>query len=130
MIFGFYCEHQQPDEVRQDCEDSMLLFVKVGSHWLKAHHSGVFSTASLRPLEKLFEFLWSPHARRGRRMRKLDVDRLRYHRNQAHAVAVETERSQPPAESSEGHQTTSADVNNIADNSAVCWDNYSPLQEE
>jgi putative transposase len=125
----FLLRTSQPDEVRQDCEDSMLLFVRVRSQWLKAYHSGIFSTASLRPLEKLFEFLWSPHARRGRRLRKLDVDRPRYHRNQAHAVAVGPEQSSPEKQDKDA-EVAMAEVSDSDANPGVCWDNYSPLPEE
>lgn len=119
----------QPDEVRQDCEDPTLIFVKVRSQWLKAYRSGIFSIASMKPLEKLFEFLWSPHARRNRRMRKRDVDRTCYHRNQAYAVAVESERPSPVTQDKNAEVAT-AEFSDSGTISAACWDNYSPLPAE
>ena len=126
----FLLRTSEPDEVRQDCEDSMLLFVRVRAQWLKAYHSGVFSTASLRHLEKLFEFLWSPCARRNRQIRKLEVDRIRYHRNQTYAIDAEPERSLPVTKVDKENDVATEEVGDSEAMPAVRWDNYSPLPAE
>lgn len=70
----------QPDEVRSDCADPSVMYVKIRQTWFKAFHERVQSIAMQSSTEKLFALLYEPFLRSEASKRGLVVARERYGR--------------------------------------------------
>jgi putative transposase len=120
----------KPEEARQDCVDPSVLYVKVRATWVKAFHSDILTTTSMSAKERLFELLWGPHARRHKRKLKLDIDRVRHHRNQAHAAMPAHANVAPPVKSDDEVDKVVNSTSVEGELLPVCWDDMPVLPEE
>ncbi|GLQ50058.1 transposase family protein [Dyella flava] len=111
----------QPEEVRQDCVDPSVLYVKVRSTWVKAFHSAILTIASMSTKERLFELLWGPSAKQRKRKLKLEIDRNRHHRNQAHAAMQAHAQVASPVNSDDEVSVINADTEAESGMAQASW---------
>lgn len=84
-------------EVRADCCDPCVIYVKIRNHWLKAFHSRVQSDALLSDQERLFDLLWAPMQRSQSARRREGIARKRHSRRTlAQAAGAATAHLAPP----------------------------------
>lgn len=87
---------EDASEVRSDCCDPSVIYVKVRGSWFKAFHNKVQSDALLSDQERLFHLLWAPSLRSQSAKRKEEVARARHSRRvQAQAARPATEHLAP-----------------------------------
>lgn len=87
---------EDASEVRSDCCDPNVIYVKVHGNWFKAFHNKVQSDALLSDQERLFHLLWAPSLRSQSAKRKEEVARARHSRRvQAQAARPATEHLAP-----------------------------------
>jgi len=87
---------ENASEIRSDCCDPTVIYVKVRGTWFRAFHNRVQSDALLSDQERLFHLLWSPTLRSQSARRKEEVARARYSRRvQAQAARPATEHLAP-----------------------------------
>jgi len=87
---------EDASEVRSDCCDPSVIYVKVRGSWFKAFHNKVQSDALLSDQERLFHLLWAPSLRSKSAKRKEEVARARHSRRvQAQAARPATEHLAP-----------------------------------
>lgn len=97
---------ENASEVRSDCCDPSVIYVKVHGKWFKAFHNRVQSDALLSDQERLFHLLWAPTLRAQSAKRKEEVARARHSRRvQAQAARPATEHlaPEPTPSSNESH---------------------------
>lgn len=68
----------QPSEIRSDCCDPYVLYVRVGGSWIKAFHREVLSAALLSNDERLYSLLYAPIKRFEGRSKREEAQRRRY----------------------------------------------------
>ncbi|GHD72574.1 hypothetical protein GCM10007164_20330 [Luteimonas padinae] len=68
------------EEVRSDCVNPSVLWVKVGQRWWKAFHRTSQALAVRSPVSRLFELLFKPYARKKWREEREDVAYARHTR--------------------------------------------------
>jgi putative transposase len=119
----------KPDEVRQDCIDWTVLYVKIKAEWVKAFHSAVLSQACLSKVERIFESLYRPIAKATRRAVKREIDRVRHHR---HAEVVAASKSAQSHSSPAREEPYKPECEGNVDEQlqAVLWDDIEPIQAE
>jgi putative transposase len=71
---------ERVDEVRTDCADPSVLWVKVGTGWWKAFHRTSQVMATLSAARRLFELLFKPYAQRQWRTGRTEVAVARHDR--------------------------------------------------
>ena len=76
------------DEIRSDCCDPCVMYVRVQMRWFKAFHNRVQSDAQLSDQERLFDLLWAPTQRSQSARRREEIARGR-HSRQTLAQAAE-----------------------------------------
>lgn len=88
------------EEVRSDCANAAMLWVKVGTGWWKAFHRTSQVLAVLSPVRRLFELLFKPYARRQWREGREEVAYERHKRQQqAFEASAAIAHLAPPSES-------------------------------
>lgn len=122
----------QPEEVRQDCENKGLVAVKIAQQWVKAFLNTILSEAAKTPEEGLFDLLAAPYMRRGSRIRKREVDRSVYERNQAAAAlpAAQSDESVSTPESPAESNANVAENGDGTEDLRELWNNLEPLVGE
>lgn len=68
----------RPSEIRSDCSDPSVLYVRAGDQWIKAFHRDVQSTAALSNDERLYKLLTAPLKRFASRRQREDLLRARH----------------------------------------------------
>lgn len=79
------CEVQ---ELRSDCADPNVMYVKVGLRWIKAYHNRLQSTAALTQRELQHDLLEAPSRRSNARRRREGVARKAHSRRQLALAAA------------------------------------------
>jgi len=120
----------KPDQVRRDCENPSLIYVKIGSRWVKAFKNNILTIASMSPTEQLFELLWGPSARSNRAARKQDVDRDVYLRNQRLAESDEDLMAEEPPDPEEVIDTFEDEDADEGSAPLPSWDDITVLETE
>lgn len=120
----------QPEEVRQDCENGSLLFVKIGGTWVKAFLNAILTLASQSVEERLFDHCWAPYARRNGRKRAQDSDRKRYHRHQEAEARAEAAAAQAVVDAKQGSEQQDTEAPDEDFDALDAWNNCEPLTEE
>lgn len=119
----------KPEEVRQDCIDWSLLYVRIKNVWVKAFHSAVLTQATLTKVEKLFESLYRPVADATRRKTKQDIDRDRHQRHGDIIAAAQLNLPLNSSVSKEAEAPESDDPSNEL-LSEVNWDEIDVIETE
>ncbi|TDR47355.1 putative transposase [Tahibacter aquaticus] len=88
------------DEIRSDCVDPSILWVKAGRGWWKACHRSAPVVATLPEPLKLFELLFRPYAKRRQRVGKRDVAKSRHARQMNAFEAMESTKHLGPVRES------------------------------
>lgn len=85
------------DEVRSDCANPSVLWVKIGTGWWKAFHRTCQVMATLSPVRRLFELLIKPSAHRRHREGREEVAYARHKRQKNAFEAAAANKHLAPA---------------------------------